>query len=187
MVSLSHKEHYICHWLLTKFTTGIDHHKMIIAMSYFYYFKINTKATRPLNAQKSRAYANYKVKFVESMREYYSDPTKNYFYKDEEFVFRHIDTGEVVKCDRYTMGKKILATEVSRLITRSNKGLKVSSSGWDIWVNDLQIFSSEIKPKPNMSMKRSMTCPHCDKVANTGNYARWHGDNCKLKTSTIPA
>jgi site-specific DNA-cytosine methylase len=25
-----------------------------------------------------------------------------------------------------------------------------------------------------------LTCPHCNKVADTGNYNRWHGDLCKL-------
>lgn len=26
-----------------------------------------------------------------------------------------------------------------------------------------------------------LTCPHCNKVADAGNYNRWHGDNCKLR------
>jgi hypothetical protein len=26
------------------------------------------------------------------------------------------------------------------------------------------------------------TCPHCDKIVGSGNYHRWHGDNCKLKS-----
>ena len=28
---------------------------------------------------------------------------------------------------------------------------------------------------------RRIVCDHCGKDANTGNYARWHGDNCKHK------
>lgn len=31
------------------------------------------------------------------------------------------------------------------------------------------------------SLKR-ITCEHCGKDANTGNYKRWHGDNCKHKS-----
>lgn len=27
-----------------------------------------------------------------------------------------------------------------------------------------------------------LTCPHCHKKVDSGNYARWHGDKCKLKT-----
>ena len=30
------------------------------------------------------------------------------------------------------------------------------------------------------SLKR-IVCEHCGKDANTGNYKRWHGDNCKHK------
>ena len=30
------------------------------------------------------------------------------------------------------------------------------------------------------SLKR-IVCEHCGKDANTGNYTRWHGDNCKHK------
>jgi site-specific DNA-cytosine methylase len=25
-----------------------------------------------------------------------------------------------------------------------------------------------------------LTCPHCNKISDAGNYNRWHGDNCKL-------
>ena len=32
------------------------------------------------------------------------------------------------------------------------------------------------------SLKR-IICKHCGKDANTGNYTRWHGDNCKHKKS----
>ena len=28
---------------------------------------------------------------------------------------------------------------------------------------------------------RRIVCDHCGKDANTGNYSRWHGDNCKHK------
>ena len=30
---------------------------------------------------------------------------------------------------------------------------------------------------------RRIVCKHCGKDANTGNYKRWHGDNCKHKKS----
>ena len=34
------------------------------------------------------------------------------------------------------------------------------------------------------SMRR-IVCPHCGKDANTGNYSRWHGDNCKHKKGDL--
>ena len=35
--------------------------------------------------------------------------------------------------------------------------------------------------KGAQTMRETMTCPHCGKVANVPNYKRWHGDNCKMK------
>ena len=35
--------------------------------------------------------------------------------------------------------------------------------------------------KRTEASKKRITCSHCGKDANTGNYARWHGDNCKHK------
>ena len=35
------------------------------------------------------------------------------------------------------------------------------------------------QPKLVEGSLRRITCPHCGKDANTGNYSRWHGDNCK--------
>ena len=26
-----------------------------------------------------------------------------------------------------------------------------------------------------------MKCPHCDKIVDSANYKRWHGDKCKMK------
>lgn len=72
---LTFKEHYICHWLLTKFTAGADRHKMIVAMS----FSIITKLTRPLYANKSRAYSNFKRILIEAQKERLQDPTLNPF------------------------------------------------------------------------------------------------------------
>jgi len=41
-----------------------------------------------------------------------------------------------------------------------------------------------IKLATEASMKR-ITCPHCNKDANIGNYKRWHGDKCKLNPDTL--
>jgi len=35
--------------------------------------------------------------------------------------------------------------------------------------------------KGAQTMRETMTCPHCGKIANVPNYKRWHGDNCKMK------
>lgn len=186
-VCLTFKEHYICHWLLTKFTVGADRHKMIMAMSFFYYNKINKSAKRPLNANKSRSYENFKNIFVQVQKERFADPTINPFYKSDTFKFRNTLSGEIFEYTRYDAVRltDLSANEVSRLISRGiTKKLKTSSKNWDIFVPSLGIFSSEIEKRKNNTMIKSINkkiCEHCNKTVNVGNYNRWHGKNCKFK------
>lgn len=35
--------------------------------------------------------------------------------------------------------------------------------------------------KATEASKRKIQCEYCSKEINTGNYARWHGKNCKVK------
>ena len=154
-------------------------------MSFFYYNKINTKAKRPLNASKSRAYENFKKTFVEVQKERYSNPALNPFYKDAVFTFRKISTNETFNYTRFEAAQKteMEPNEVSRLITRGiNKSLKTSSKGWDVFVEKKNVFSSDITPLANKTMiGKNQICEHCGKKTNIGNYKRWHGDKCKLK------
>ena len=34
----------------------------------------------------------------------------------------------------------------------------------------------------SLKSQKKIACPHCNKSVTAGNYARWHGDNCKEKT-----
>jgi hypothetical protein len=42
---------------------------------------------------------------------------------------------------------------------------------------------AETKRKLSEARKNApkLTCPHCGKQADSANYKRWHGDNCKSK------
>ena len=47
-----------------------------------------------------------------------------------------------------------------------------------------QSFSKEERSnrgKMLAAMRKTVTCPHCDKTGSTGNMNRWHFDNCKFK------
>jgi hypothetical protein len=45
------------------------------------------------------------------------------------------------------------------------------------------VLDKQTKDKISEGNKNSkdFTCPHCGKTMKAGNYARWHGDNCKMK------
>lgn len=37
------------------------------------------------------------------------------------------------------------------------------------------------KSDPKWKSENSIECSYCHKTIDTGNYKRWHGDNCKRK------
>jgi hypothetical protein len=47
--------------------------------------------------------------------------------------------------------------------------------------NTIQKFGNNNFIKSNPSRQKK-NCPHCNKLAGGGNFKRWHGDNCKLKS-----
>jgi hypothetical protein len=158
---------------------------MILAMSFFYYNKVNKSAKRPLFAQKSRAYANFKNEFSKMRKEYWAkNPEKNPFFKDDVFIFRNKSENKIYDYNRYEAAKntEMKPNEVSRLISRGIKQKrKTSSKGWDIWVEELKCFSADIESKFKSHFSESTICEYCEKEISKGNYERWHGDQCKSK------
>jgi hypothetical protein len=185
IVILTFKEHYICHWLLTKFTKGQDRHKMIMAMSFFYYLKINTSAKRPLHAIKSTTYSNYKTAFIQAQKDRFLDPAVNPFYKHDIFCFKNIKTGDTKEYTRFEAAKytDMQPNEVSRLISRGyNSHKNTSSKGWSIWIDQLGLFSHEIEKIKNIEHRKILVeCQYCKKEIDKANHTKWHGDNCKFK------
>lgn len=47
--------------------------------------------------------------------------------------------------------------------------------------------SAETRAKIGAKAKRTLSCPHCGKVANIANAHRWHFDNCKSSNKTKAA
>ena len=70
------------------------------------------------------------------------------------------------------------STEVARL------GALAVSQETRIRAGRLGGLTNKGKPKPyhiGLNLQKQKTCEHCNKKMNAGNYAKWHGDNCKQK------
>lgn len=91
-------------------------------------------------------------------------------------------------------------------LSKANKGnMRVKEANKNIWANmsreDKLIRNKKISEakkaeyallspsdkilltsKATLAASRRIICPYCNKDANTGNYSRWHGDNCKMKS-----
>ena len=65
-------------------------------------------------------------------------------------------------------------------VSEARKKLNLSNT----WAGKERPEQSELMKDPTrnkgaQTMRETLKCPHCGKVANIPNYKRWHGDNCK--------
>jgi hypothetical protein len=174
LVELTPREHFICHWLLTKMTTGHDKHKMTFSLHTFFHFNKH----RRLNFN-SRQYEYHKKVYREACRH------KPPFRKKEVFRFKHYKTGDEFIGTRYEFSKYsgLTPQEINWLVNYCIKPEEPKKliKRWGVWIDKLNIFSYN-KPRPKLLLNTlpDITCENCGKTVNNGNYKRWHGNRCKL-------
>jgi hypothetical protein len=208
LVFITAREHFICHWLLTKiYPTGEEHWKMLNALRIMR--AENKNQQRYETKITSRVYANLKEEYSKLQSEknrgennpMYGDK----FYRSEEGTQRQREsvTGE-------KNGSK--QPEARDKISQSKLGKKRAPFN-DIWLANLansnrgenngmfgKTHNEDTKSKqrekalgrkqsPETIAKKAdavrglkrekKVCPHCEKEVAVNGYARWHGINCK--------
>lgn len=173
VVVLTFREHFICHLLLTKFTTGVNKAKMYFALQTFFYFDDRRK----LNLQqRSRLYEQYKMAYREVMKtrsKYWQHSGTKY----DTFTIRHKDTLEEFTGTRLEIKQHTGMSPQQLNYLLSNPGITRHCLRWGIYDETVGMFSTDI-PRPKQQHPKK-ECPHCHAVVVTANYNRWHGDNCK--------
>lgn len=172
VVVLTFREHFICHLLLTKFTTGINKAKMYFALQTFFYFDERRKLKLQ---QRSRLYEQYKSAFIEAanVRKQYGKSNG----KQDLFTIRHKDTLEEFTGTRLEIKAHTGMTPQQLNYLLANPGITRHCLRWGIYDETVEMFSTDIPRPKQQHPKRE--CPHCGAVVVTANYNRWHGDNCK--------
>ncbi len=162
LVRLTAREHFICHWLLTKMVEGISRQKMAFALHSMLHLNLDRRYTN------SVAYENNKIEVS----------------KIKSITRKGVLVGE----KNYNFGKKWTEEQRSKMRghTRnvgkkkkphSNDAKKLMSiSAKSRWTKEARLEQS-IKRLTNMY---HFLCPHCGKSGKgVSNYNRWHGDKCK--------
>ncbi len=184
LVDLTAREHFICHWMLTKIHTGQAKHKMINAL-------------RMLRAEKEYAMLQ-------------SSTLKG---KGNGFYGKHHTAEAKARISSANKGRVQTPEEKDKQIqaitgrTRApfseewKLNLSKAGSGQN---NSLfgKKHSEEAKEKQRVkalgrkqsaetiakkadairgSKREKLLCPHCSKLIAVNTYARWHGTNCKQK------
>ena len=145
LVSLTAREHFICHWLLTKMTTGTDQTKMLRALNAF--SRNSRKNPRCLT---SRQYARARAAYVPRVGHTHSPETRS-------------------KISRALTGKAQPAVRnAQRSATMSGRAFT------DDHLNNLsKALKGRTSPTKGMKfdytpMPRG-TCPHCDRILGINN------------------
>lgn len=206
LINLTAREHFICHWLLTKFTEGTYRRSMIFAFN----------ALANLN---NSSQPRYKSKTYELVRKIYAIEKSKEMQGADNHMFgkRHRTESKEKMSDRqkgkipWNTGLH-LSKEHKEKISLSHKGEnnfmfgKFHSIETKKKISEKNIGHSRNKGIPktiehkekisNSSQGKKFTddhklklknipkinCTYCSKAVSPAMYKRWHGNSCKLKT-----
>jgi hypothetical protein len=153
IAKLSARQHYICHWLLTKCVKKQHKFKMIAAF-------------HRMNNKRSKCRINSKA---------YEVNKKNFSIAMSEFQKNYIKTPEHLE--------KIASKKRGKPLSDNlRKNLSIIKIGVKLSIEHKANISKGLLGNVRGSYEK-IICPHCNSiVGGKGNFKRWHGDNCKAKT-----
>lgn len=204
LVDLTPQEHFVCHWLLVKMTTGQDHYKMLNALRMMRaenpnQQRYNTKIT-------ARVYAKIKEEYAELQ-------SKRFTGKGNGMFGKHHTQEAKDKIRQARLGNKLTPEQHARLVAnttgkkkppiteehRAKLSAAKQGKNNNMWG---KTHSEETKSKQRAkalgrkqseetirkkadavrgSKREKKLCPYCNQHIAVNGYARFHGDKCKKK------
>jgi len=183
LVSLTAREHFVCHWLLTKMVEDKDTYKMFNALNMMMFvenkwherYKVNSRTFERLKIQISEQKS---IKFSgEGNAMYGKKHTKEAKLKmSKAHTGRVKSKEEIEKLSKAHKGKP-----KSEAHKQALKGAWAKSDGKSRKKNT--IHSEETKQRIREGVKNMPLeeCYKCGFKTTKGNIRRWHNDNCKKK------
>ena len=210
LVELSAREHFICHYLLTKIykPKTKEFYSMVKAFSMMSCSSDNQE--RYIN---SRLYESNRKYMSEAMSQSYSGIKHSQYGTcwinngleskkiKKELLQDFVDTGWVKgRINVFTDEQKMIISvrsknmehksrpqteETKQKLSLANKGKKLSDE-YKLKISKSLIGKNIGKTFPNRKKRdgvdfKIVTCPHCNKEGKSIGMTRWHFENCKLK------
>jgi hypothetical protein len=201
LVVLTAREHFLCHWLLTKMVKGKRKQwSMINALGMMMWSENDNQERYRINA---RLYEQLKQKHSD-MKSWAMTGERNPQYgkkwsEERKQAFKENRAKQAPMSDearekirKSRLGKKWTAEERKIMGERRagkpawNKGVEHS----DETRRKISEAMSGKKQDPEVVARRAAaqrgkkrptrTCPHCNSTVAVNTYARWHGDQCKI-------
>lgn len=180
LVKLTAREHFICHWLLTKTTTGAARNKMINALVMMqgestYQERYKTKITSRVFANLREEYARHiserNTGRIQPLAENAKQKAAMTGRKRAPFSDEWLAKLKAARQgERNGMYGKQHSNETREKQSKKAIGRKQSNE-------TIQKKANAIRG----SKREKKHCPHCDQMIAVNTFVRWHGDNCKLK------
>ena len=153
IATLTGREHFICHWLLTKMTQGKSRNKMVYALRRMEHVSDDHQNGRYSTRITSKVFERNKAEWAKIHSQTMTGRTN---------CRKGVKTGPQTQEHRL---KNSLANKGKRLgVSPGNKGKPQPE----------HIKDKKRKPKP------LATCPHCGKTGGISAMTRWHFDRCLL-------
>jgi hypothetical protein len=193
LVKLTAREHFVCHLLLIKMTTGKEKSKFVYTAAMMSGHQ-NKNGTSRIYQQLRKQNSFQRKEFIKE-----HGPNKGMLGKKhtKEWCEEHSkkmtgDKNPMYNCVRPMEWRKAHSMRMSgennhqfgkRGPLSANYGKPSHNSG----VNNITRYGEEqaagISAKMSASAKNKpkIQCPHCSLIGTTGNMKRWHFDNCKEK------
>ena len=171
LVKLTAREHFVCHRLLVKMTSGTDKRKMSRAL----WALTNMDKVGGRHRTTSRIFQRIREDYINTLK---GTPRP----KEVRDKIRASNTG------------KVQSEETRRKRAESRTGFrnsddtkrKMSESAKQRWTNTVDDSERSQKIKAARAKQQivtvQVTCPHCGKVGGNRIMPRYHFDNCKFKT-----
>lgn len=174
LVKLTAREHFICHWLLTKMYVGEAKSKMIYALSMM---KSTIKKSgyhqRYSSGVASRVYAanvveRSKINSLAFKGRIVSAETRKKLSAAKLGKKGHPTSDATKEKLRITSTGRVKSEEEKRKSSERQKGKKLNAEH----IRKLSVAAKN---------RKKFTCVHCGVTCDQSNFTRCHGDNCKHK------
>jgi hypothetical protein len=209
LVDLTAREHFLCHWLLVKTTTGEDHYKMLNALRMMRAEKQGQK--RYKTKITARVYERIKKEYAQLQSQRYSGENNpmygEKFYRSEDGKKRQREAilGDKNGSKQQQAREKIADSKLGKKreqfsdewranMSKAKQGENNNRYGVEVLDSTRKKIGDKIRGRKHSDdekkrradsirgLKREKKlCPHCNQMIAVNGYARWHGENCKSK------
>ena len=189
LVKLSAREHFICHWLLTKMVIDELHrYKMVNAFTCMLYrqndyqhrYRITSRIFENIKTElskiKSRSISGNKNPMFGKK---HTQETKDKMSKSKNGKIVTATTRQ--KISEALTGKKKSEAHISSMISAWDRTrLERSGNNHPMIIHGGHSEETKEKIRQIVLKMEKHNCPHCGLDFSLGNFRRWHGDKCKF-------